>query len=685
MKTALIALLLPLSLLASGEPSIDKLREAPTCRGRSGHLDRGGESGPGQSEWRARYYEIDGLLDFDAERMDGNLRAWLTPEETADSLVLDALWNMEIHSVLIDGAEADWFHDGSERLSISTQDIEVGIEHLIEVDYEAFENTDYFGAFVFASYEDEEVTHPIAYTMTETQYAGSWWPCIDRLDHKPDSVSLRITVPDTLVVASNGTLDELLDHGDGSRTYHWTERHPIATYLVSITVSNYLQPDLDGLPWTDWYHFEDGDSMPMTWFIWPRDEEGAATSLPWTHDMMDCFRARFGEYPFRDEKYGVAEYRFQGGMEHQTISSLGSWTITREDSIFHVSPHELAHQWFGDHVTCATWEDVWLNEGFATYSEALYYEHFGRWSPGDYLYERRHFDYFPVPVYTSEDPFSAPAAWSVYYKGAWVLHMLRGRLRHLFDEGGEDFAFGESRGDSLFYEVLESWAQDSPASAGTGTTEQFQSHAESLTGLDLESFFQNWVYGLGRPYYYYEWTCVEDWAGWRLDLRLQQVQNGSLFDEPLDLHLGFGSGENDTIITVLPDAESQLYSWTFAEEVTSLDLDPLHRILNHPIEGVIGDGPFSMQQSFPNPFSPSSPCRILLSMREELDLKLAIYDVSGRLVRLLHDKPTPPETYEFNWDGRDDRGNWQSYGVFLVVASTGNWMESRKVVFLPGR
>ncbi len=686
----LLGILLAHAAMAQGAAPPSKLPAEPDCfgcRAHALHLLRDGEADqPGQREWRVRFYEIVGEVDFvddeDGLGFDGIVHAQVRPVVAADSLVLDALATMRVDSVFVDGVAADWHRSNESTITVLTPSAPVEVELDVAVHYRAGPNDDGpFGPFHFPTYTWNDGSVITCQTMTETQYAGSWWPCIDRLSvetspgvyesMKADSVALVITVPDTMVVASNGILETIETPAPGKRSYHWRERHPIATYLVSMTVANFVNEG--GWPWEDSFTWEPSGggraTMPLQYFVWPKHHDAAQTSLSATGDMLAEFSELFGDYPFLDEKYGIVEYLFGGGMEHQTISSVSSSTVGGSDPHDFILSHELSHMWFGDQVGPATWEDIWLNEGFATYSEALYYDHTGEYTAGGYLFERRRQDSFLGSVYDPVYTFGH----TTYWKGAWVLHMLRQLL-----------------GDASFFDALRTWAQRPPAEGGVAgdvaTTAQFQALVEEVaTGgarQDIAGFFDRWVYGEGRPIYYFEWSRGPgDGGSWELGLELQQIQSGGLFPDSLDVGVAFAAG--DTVIRVAPAERLQSYQWNFAAEPTDLELDPAHRLLHGSIEGVAGDTPLSLLPHYPNPFGSRRGTTIQIALRQAGTVRADIYDASGRHVRQLWNEHREQGILETFWGGVNDEGHPQAYGVYFLRAETQGYAETRKLVFLP--
>jgi hypothetical protein len=421
--------------------------------------------------------------------------------------------------------------------------------------------------FSFATH----LSKPLITTLSEPYGAHDWWPCNDITVDKADSVDVIITADTSLVVSSNGLQVSDVNNGNGTHTVYWQERYPIATYLVSIALYPYNV-------WGDWYHYSPSDSMPLTYFVYPERDGASRPAYSVIPEMISILASRYGEYPFINEKYGCSHFDWGGAMEHQTNTSTDASDWGMESDVV---VHELSHQWWGDMVTCADWHHIWINEGFATYSEALYYEAlYGT------LYYHNYVNNFEFTSAGSIYIQDTTNVWNifgsiVYDKGGWVLHM----LRHIV-------------GDELFFQSLVNYRNQYMWS--TATTEQFRDVVETTTGMDLHWFFQEWIYGTYRPDYRYSYLSEFDPAGgWNTYLYLRQAQttNPTFFTMPIDIKITTSSGSETTVI--FNNKQGQNFTFHTDQQPTGIAIDPqrwISRLMNqesytlHIINDSLADG-----------------------------------------------------------------------------------------------
>jgi aminopeptidase N len=392
----------------------------------------------------------------------------------------------------------------------------------------------------------------LIWSLSEPYGAHTWWPCKDLPADKADSVTIRYTVPTGLTTASNGTQLSATDNGVQAVT-RWRESHPIATYLVSIASYPYTHT-------VDWYRPAPGDSMRIDFFNYPETASGVAAVQAKVKTMIAAYAARFGPYPFQDEKYGHAQFQFSGGMEHQTCTSLGAFAEF-------VVAHELGHQWWGDLVTCRDFHHVWLNEGFATYMEAIWAESQG--GPAAYHADLAFNKYYgPGTVFVPDDQNEARIFDSnlSYDKGSWVLHM----LRHVL-------------GDATFFAAMLQYRATN--AYGTATTETFRAACEAASGRDLTQYFQQWVYGERYPVYRATWTSQPAGGGYDVALTLEQRQTWQLFTMPVDVRITTTAGTQD--FTVPDSLASQSFTLHVDAQPTALELDADDWILKQVEQPVV--------------------------------------------------------------------------------------------------
>jgi hypothetical protein len=505
------------------------------------------EPTPNQSLYDARYYALDLSLDPTAKILTGTVTMWLTvtggPLARVD---LDLADNMRVTSLTSAGMpvdSTDFTHTGGILRVNLDRSYATGESAVLVIQYAGNPAGAAFGW-------DTAAGQPLIWTLSEAFGARTWWPCKDYPDDKADSVDVRVTVPTGLITASNGKLRQQWD--DGIQAFRWWhESHPITTYLVSLAIHSYHV-------YSDWYHPASGDSMEIQFYNLQSSIPRVEAVQAKVKDMLEIFAARFGEYPFVDEKYGQAEFPWGGGMEHQTCTSLGHGAFGE-----FIMVHELAHQWWGDLVTCATFHDVWLNEGFATYSEAIYAEALG--GRAEYFKEMRGTQYFgggTLYVPTTDNWNRIFDRFLSYNKASWVPHMLRGVM-----------------GDSTFFAAL--GAYRTRFAYRSASTEDFAAVMCEVAGRDLRPMIDRWVMGEGYPIYRYDWTDATKDPGWEVQVRLRQVQDTPIFPMPVRLVVRIEGAGSDTLrtFTVESTGRDSTYTLNLTRRPLRVDVDPEEWIL----------------------------------------------------------------------------------------------------------
>jgi hypothetical protein len=473
-----------------------------------------------------------------------------------------------------------------------------------------------FGSINFTSHGG----YPLVFTLSEPWFAYTWWPAKDDNNDKATG-EMKITVPDALTVASNGLLLSVDDVGGGRLRYDWLTGYQTATYLFSFSAAYYNT-------FASTYDY-DGGSMPVEFYIFP-DADTEANRNAWltTVDMLPVFSDLFGLYPFIDEKYGIYHFAFGGGMEHQTMTGQGTFSVW-------VSAHELGHQWFGDMITCGTWQDIWLNEGFATYTEALW-EEFKPGSSGTaalhaHMANRRPSSVNGSVYVPAEDADNVSRIFSgsfSYRKGGWVLH----QLRHVV-------------GDQTFFDILAAYR--AAFEYDSATTEDLRQVAESVHGGDLTWFFDEWVYDIGAPAYQRAWQGLEIGGTEYVELYVKQVQNPSypIFTMPLDVAMTTASG--DVMQVIWNDAEAEHFLLPVPDLALSLALDPddwtLHTS-NSQISFV--EGPPKLVLASPEPgatVEPAQATTIELTFHKDIVVNQTHFALVG--------DTTGPVSSAFSYDG----------------------------------
>jgi len=501
------------------------------------------------AEWKSRStdnYDVRSYtitIDFDFDNSSITAQCDVGIESTEAGLsefVLD-FTDLTVTGVTEDGATAaSWTHESGELRITPSSPMSLGEVRVFSVSYEGTPTT---GLYFSGN------NGGTAYTFSEPEDARGWFPCRDVPDDKADWYRGHITAPSDLLVASNGDLQGIVDNGDGTSTTSYFIDYPIASYLISIAVSDYRT-----------FEQTSPGGIPIKYFVYPSHYDEAVYDWANVPAMIEFYETTFEPYPF--DSYGHAVAPFGGAMEHQTMTTWSPQWVTGDRTYEATVAHELAHQWWGDLVTCGTWMDIWLNEGAAVYFDALFTEYFygdeafrnqminNRWN----YFQSEEFFEGRFPIYDPDFMWGA----TVYQKGGWILHMIRGITGH---DGFVD----------IYREWADRYRYDS------ATTADFQEVIEDVTGEDWDWFFDQWVYLAGYPEYRVSWTTS---AG-NLYVTIEQIQEVDaitpLFDMPVDLLVRTPGGDVETTVQV--DQQTETFIFAVPAEPTRVIVDPDMKIL----------------------------------------------------------------------------------------------------------
>jgi len=478
-------------------------------------------------------------LDPAVRAISGSVTTHFTTTADLDTLWFDLSDSLTVYSADRNGVPLPFVHAGERLGVVLPGTIVAGTADSITVSYAGVPPTSGFGSF-------ETGTHngaPMLWTLSEPYGASDWWPAKEDLFDKADSIDLFISVPYGNRAAGNGTLMDSIP-GNAQVTYHWKHRHPIAHYLVATAVTNYHA-------YTD-LCIIGADTIPILNYVWPEEVQDAQNITAQCASQIQLYSDLFGLYPFADEKYGHARFGWGGGMEHQTMTFMGGWG-------YELQAHELAHQWFGDKVTCGSWHDIWLNEGFATYLSGLCYEFLlpQYWQP----FKRGRINTViaqpdgSVYVPDTTDVGRIFSGRLTYAKGAMVLHMLRWVC-----------------GDSAWFAGVGNYLNDPDIAYGSALTSQLQDHLEAASGKDLDGFMADWYTGEGYPTYTLPWS--QD-ANGNVDLTLyQSPSHPSVPFFELPVPVLFKNANTDTLIVLDNTVNGEIFSFNLPFQADSAVLDP---------------------------------------------------------------------------------------------------------------
>jgi len=555
--------------------------------------------------------------------------------------------------------------------------IGIQYQHTVFYGLDTYGNYIYHGFFLYpkrlflgqiqvAPYDSAWVEERLAYTMSEPEEARYWMPCNDSpYDKAMETVTVK--VPSGYTVASNGLLNKI-DSTSDSRTYYWVGDEPISTYLIAATSSIFHE-------FSDTYkRLSNGESVPLKYYVWEKDYNGTAQdaseyNAKWTYEqnvqMVECYSKYYGEYPYK--KYGlVALIPFAyGGMEHQTITSISRvWLRTNERGGL---AHELSHHWLGDKATCSSWNDIWMNEGGATFSEAIWAEYqAGRQSYDDNMLEFRR-NYFgkggsimpPIWGLPTDAIFSDPDYILVYKKASWVYHMLRTSL-----------------GDSVFFPALRSYLNRFAfQSVSKDSIEKSFTLDVKNPPVPFNIYFKQWLMKSGHPVF--DITVNNHIAGdnkCNVEITLKQIQPpdtiSDIFIVPVRVTFSGPNGEK-YVDTLLQNERQQYYLRTLNFAPVNVEIDTVFILCEvaSAITSVkeIKNSELNINSTvYPNPVIKGNICKFITSFNSGNEyLEVDLYNELGQFVKKIHSGYLPQSTYEFNFSTND-----LNPGVYFIKINT---------------
>ena len=575
-----------------------------------------------------KYHRLELDIDPSVAFISGDITTYFEAKENMSEITFDLASNMVVSQVEQRGTILTFTQNSNDELVVTLPLIQnTGVLDSLTISYSGNPVSSGFGSFVQETHNGD----PTVWTLSEPYGAKAWWPCKQDLIDKIDSIDVFITSPqfnptnEEYIAVSNGLEQSQVINGN-EKTTHFKHRYPIPAYLIAISVTNYEV----------YSHTvsNNGNPFEIVNYVYSESLANAQASTPVTVDIMDLFINLFEAYPFEDEKYGHAEFGFGGGMEHTTVSFMGSYNRN-------LIAHELAHQWFGNKITCGSWKDIWLNEGFATYLSGLVFENldgnanFRTWKQQRIGSITSQLD---GAVYLSDiDTTSVSRIFSSrlsYNKGSMVLHMLRKKL-----------------GDPVFFQALQDYLSTPEHAYDYAKTEDFIAIVETTSGEDLTEFFSDWLYNQGYPSYTVNWNQP---SATEIAIQLSQTQSHpsvSFFEAPVPIRLLGTLGEEQDLV-LDHTTNMQQFTETIAFEVQDVIFNPEFDLISANNQ-VLSVATFELEDElkvFPNP----SSTRITIQKPEALQVhSIAIYNTIGQLL------------YRSNWIQNIDVSSLSSGLLFI--------------------
>jgi len=563
-------------------------------------------------KYNVHYYQLDISMTNISTQVSGTGLIKASANENLDSALFELHNNFSITEIRVNGNPVSYSRNNS-AITVPVN-ATLGSLFIIETDYNGTppgSGSNPFGNAGMSAGSSPSWGNHVVWSLSEPFSAYEWFPCKQSLTDKADSSALNITVPDTCMAGSNGILEDTISLGNGFKTFKWKHRHPIDYYLISVAIAKYVEYSIYANPV--------GAPNPILIqnFIYdnPNTLPNFQADINETVDFLELFYEKYGPYPFEDEKYGHCMAPFSGGMEHQTMTSQG-WFEKG------LTAHELGHQWWGDNVTCASWSDIWINEGFASYSEYLMLENLYQNETASHMNDI-HQDVMSQPggsiwVLDSLNTNKIFNGRLTYNKGSAIIHSIRYLVNN----------------DSLFFNCLKTFQNNYGDSVARGI--DFRNMLLSETGIDFTTFFEQWYFGQGYPTYSIKWKQQGNDVLLELSHTASKANVTPTFTNPIELKF-IRQGIGDTIIRF--DISSNLQQFlipNIGTLMSTIYVDPNNWIINE-IGSVQEDNSLvSLKEEAPEPsfsiYPNPSTGKFFVENNSDKKSILSIYQMNGKKI-----------------------------------------------------
>lgn len=577
---------------------------------------------PPENDYDVKFYHLNLNAENNSISISGNVRCLAqVVAATMDSFACVLHVNHTVDSVYINGAK----HGFVRRDSLLKAGVGTSIPQNQLVDATVYYHgtcPSGGGAAIgngFSTQASPTWGNQVTWTLSESFVAYEWFPCKQDLKDKIDSSWVFVTTDSANLVGSNGLLKNVVTLGNKKR-FEWKSRSPIDYYLISIAIAQYKPYNLYAKPL-----YLPNDSILIENYVY----SGAINNANWISQQkpaldqikptLELYSKLYGMYPFYKEKYGHCMAPFGGGMEHQTMT-------TQYGFEFSIDAHELAHQWWGDNVTCRAWKDIWINEGWAVYNEYLSNQYLVSQAAADSKMLQQHNNVMSQPggscYFTNADTMNSAIIFDsrlTYDKGGAIIHSLRFELND----------------DSVFFNTCRGFLN--LHRSNVASVQDFISYFNANSGKNFTQFFNQWYYGQGYPTFDVKWNQVGTHFYLRSTQSTSMPSSVSLFITPMEYTIQ-RTGYADTIIRVMHGQTTENYFLNLQGTVTNIVVDPHNWIINQttgPVKDATVTGINELASMAPGVFIGPNPTSDLLNINlYNTEKALAeIYDLDGRLVK----------------------------------------------------